>query len=407
MSRPKRRTRRHAGAIRKLPSGRYQARIRDPFTNRLIPLGTFATKADADAVVADAQASQRRGSFIDPGRGRTTFAAVAQAWLESNPAKRSSSFARDDIIVRVHLVPALGSRQIADIRPTDVQALVTGWTERQSPSTIHRQYSALRAILTYAVNAEYILRTPCRAINLPALTQRRRHVVTGEELEALAAAMADYGLMAYIGATLGLRWGEVAGLRIRSVDVLARTLSIDEQVTRDAAGRAVIGPPKSDAGHRTLAMPSWLAEELAAFIARQGRTAADGDALLFSTRLGAPLGYTNWRERVWNPACVAAGLGAWVKPTVARLPRPGSHGGERRRYAGLTFHDLRRANATAMVTAGVDVKTAQTRLGHSSPTLTLAIYARATDEADRAAAEKVGDRFRRRHAESSALRGSG
>jgi integrase len=59
-----------------------------------------------------------------------------------------------------------------------------------------------------------------------------------------------------------------------------------------------------------------------------------------------------------------------------------------------------------MVTAGVDVKTAQTRLGHSSPTLTLAIYARATDEADRAAAEKVGDRFRRRHAEPSALRSS-
>lgn len=57
------------------------------------------------------------------------------------------------------------------------------------------------------------------------------------------------------------------------------------------------------------------------------------------------------------------------------------------------FHDLRRTNATAMVLDGVDVKTAQTRLGHSDPRLTLAIYAQATSQGDRAAAEKLGSRL--------------
>ncbi len=60
---------------------------------------------------------------------------------------------------------------------------------------------------------------------------------------------------------------------------------------------------------------------------------------------------------------------------------------------GAGFHDLRRANATALVAAGVDIKTAQSRLGHSDPRLTLAAYARAVPEADRAAAELLGARF--------------
>ncbi|MGH9124885.1 MAG: tyrosine-type recombinase/integrase [Acidimicrobiales bacterium] len=64
--------------------------------------------------------------------------------------------------------------------------------------------------------------------------------------------------------------------------------------------------------------------------------------------------------------------------------------------AGLRFHDLRSLAATALVAAGVELKTAQTRLGHSSPHVTLALYARATAKADRAAADSVGEHFRPR-----------
>jgi integrase len=60
---------------------------------------------------------------------------------------------------------------------------------------------------------------------------------------------------------------------------------------------------------------------------------------------------------------------------------------------GLTFHDLRRANATCLAGEGVDVKTAQIRLGHADPRTTLAIYAQRTSTADRVAAERVGPPF--------------
>jgi integrase len=62
-------------------------------------------------------------------------------------------------------------------------------------------------------------------------------------------------------------------------------------------------------------------------------------------------------------------------------------------YQGLGFHDLRRASATAMVAAGVDVRTAQERLGHSDPRMTLAVYAQATRAGDRAAADQLGEHF--------------
>jgi integrase len=112
-----------------------------------------------------------------------------------------------------------------------------------------------------------------------------------------------------------------------------------------------------------------LAAILSEHLARRGLTGADGDALLFVGSEGGPLRYERWRRRVWLPAIQAAGL------------------------VGLTFHDLRRANATALVADGVDLKTAQARLGHSDPRLTLGIYAQATSAGDRAAADSLDRRF--------------
>ena len=121
----------------------------------------------------------------------------------------------------------------------------------------------------------------------------------------------------------------------------------------------VDGPPKSAAGYRTLSVPAPLMDVLAGHLAARRLTGADGSAHVIATPAGEPLEYSTWRRRVWLPACREADL------------------------EGVGFHDLRRANATALVAEGVDLKTAQTRMGHSDVRLTLAIYAQATTEADR------------------------
>jgi integrase len=221
-----------------------------------------------------------------------------------------------------------------------------------------------------AVLEDLVARTPCRGIKLPAVRHEDRHIVTAEELGALAVALGpDYGLMAYLGAVLGLRQAECAGLRVGRIDFLRGTLTVAEQLTRGRHGSMATAEPKSDAGRRTLSVPPELMELLAAHLARRGLDGGHPSAFVFAAPGGAPLDYTNWRRRIWKPATVKAGLD------------------------GLTFQDLRRANATGLVAEGVDVRTAQARLGHSDPRLTLAIYAQATGEADRSAAARIGARY--------------
>jgi len=235
---------------------------------------------------------------------------------------------------------------------------------------VRRQYTVLSAVMARAVLSDLIARTPCRGIKLPAPSHTERHIVTATELAALGRALGDdYGLMAYLGAVLGLRWGEVAGLRVGRLDFLRATLTVAEQVTHGRGGMTTVGAPKSAAGRRTLAVPSGLMDQLSAHLSHRGLTGADATAFVFASPTGGALDYAHWRQRVWLPATKAAGL------------------------PGLTFHDLRRANATGLVAEGVDVKTAQTRLGHADPRLTLAIYAQASGEADRAAVDRIGARF--------------
>jgi integrase len=346
----------------------YDVRYRGPDGREISR--TFLTKRDALEFEAQQRTAKSRGTWIDPRGSKITIRELGAEWLESNPAKRDSTWARDESALRVHVYPEVGDRTIGSLAPVDIRRLVAKWSEGLAPRSVRRIYGALRAALNYAVEVDRLARTPCRGIHLPAVEPVKAIVPGPVQLIELADAIStDYSAMIWLGAVLGLRWGEVAGLRVGHIDLLRRTVTIAEQVTRGRGGAGDIGPPKSAASRRTISIPSELADELSAHMTSMGLTGADPDELLFPNQDGRPLDYSNWRGRVWEPAVRFAGL------------------------EGLNFHDLRRTNATAMVAEGVDVKTAQARLGHSDPRLTLAIYAQATSEGDRAAASKLGARL--------------
>ena len=95
---------------------------------------------------------------------------------------------------------------------------------------------------------------------------RSVHVVDADELARLAKAMGDFGPMAYVAAVLGLRWGEVAGLKVGASTSRTAPSPSSEQITRGKGGQIVVGLPKSDAGRRTLSMPAALADLLSGHI---------------------------------------------------------------------------------------------------------------------------------------------
>ena len=347
----------------------YDVKLRDP--NGRHYSRTFETKKAAQDFQAAERVDQARGLWSESSLGRMSFGELAENWLDSSAHKRPGSVYRDGAIVRLHLVPVLGTRQIGSVRPADVQAMVNGWVKTCSPSTVVRQYAVLRAIFNHGVNTDLLGRTPCRGIKVPAAEPRESPLVDAADLVRLAGEMpVGMELMPYLGAVLGLRWAEVAGLRVGALNFLARTVSVERQLTRGEGGAMVIEKPKTRAGRRTISVPDWLMELLSAHLSARGLTGADPGRWVFVGPDGQGLDYANWRTRVWRPAVERCGL------------------------VGLRFHDLRHAAGTAMVTGGVDIKTAQARLGHASPLTTLRIYAQATPQADRDAAKTVGEVFR-------------
>lgn len=345
---------------------RYDVRLRLP-SGRAAISRTFRTRREAQSFERAELTDRSRGTWVDPRQAEMTFDRWAAQWLASDPAKRPKSKACDESTIRLHLSPTIGKRPVGSVTPLDIHRLAASWDA--APATVRRRYATLRAIFASAVEADVLGRSPCRGVKLPAVQQRAHRQLSPDDVRRLAGEVgAEHRTMVFVGAVLGLRFGECAGLRVGRLDLLRGTLTVAESLG-EVGGRLVVGAPKSAAGRRTMTMPVPLVRMLAEHLARRGLTAANETAYVFGDSQGRPVRYANFRTRVWLPAARRAGLDR------------------------LGFHDLRRAAATAMVAAGVDVRTAQTRLGHSDPRLTLNVYAQATDEGDRMAAQRLGQHF--------------
>jgi integrase len=237
---------------------------------------TFFTKRAALEFEAQQRTAKNRGTWIDPQGSKITMRELGQEWLDSNPAKRDSTWARDESALRVHVYPDLGHRTIGSLTPADIRGLVAKWSEDLAPRSVRRIYGALRAALNYAVEVDRLARTPCRGIHLPAVEPVVAIVPDPLQLIELADTVdPNYSAMVWLGAVLGLRWGEVAGLRVGNVDLLRKTITVAEQVTRGAGGAGGIGPPKSAAARRTISIPKELADELSAHMKSLELTGAD------------------------------------------------------------------------------------------------------------------------------------
>ena len=348
-------------------SNRYDVRTR---IGGRVATRTFASKKEADAYASTIEVDRLRGVMLDPARGRVTVRELGAEWMASNPAKRDDTRATDEYHLNTHVFSQLGDRRIDSVIQTDVQSLVNHLSLRLAPRTVRRAYGVLRSLCAYAEMTDRIGRSPCRNVKLPPVQPLERSMPMPDDLARIVEAMDDRNRpMVYLGAVLGLRFSEVAALRVGRIDLVNGSVFVNETITRDAQGRPVSAGPKSAASRRTIALPPALRDMLATHLLRRGLSSDDSEALLFVSPEGGLLRYSNWRNRVWVPAREVAGL-----------PK-------------LGFHDLRRAMATALVQDRTDLKTTQTRMGHSDPRLTLALYAQAVSEADQAAADSLGSRF--------------
>ena len=119
---------RGTGAVRKLPSGRWQARMLVNGTH--VSLGSYAQKADANAALRDALGRQDTGTWVDPREGKITFATYADEWIASRHDLAMRTRQDYEDLLRLHLKPAFGTTPLADI---SVLTVLRWWSRASGP----------------------------------------------------------------------------------------------------------------------------------------------------------------------------------------------------------------------------------------------------------------------------------
>jgi integrase len=195
-----------------------------------------------------------------------------------------------------------------------------------------------------------IAANPARGITLPRIERPERPWLEPAIIEAVAEACPEpYPLAVRLMGYEGLRWGELAALKRRSVDLLGRRLVIRENVV-EVGGVLTFGTPKSGQP-RTIPILDHLVDPLGAHLAAVPPAAS---TLLFAGTRGAPLRYSWWRRRVWDPACRR-------RASTSRSTRS-------------PIHSLRHSAGKALANCGVPPVVLKNFMGHASAAFSIDVY---------------------------------
>lgn len=350
---------------RRLRNGRtaYDVKLRDPAGRQYSR--TFRTRREADAYVIEQRSSRTHGAWVDPRAGRISLADYSERWLRQRVNLRPRTRELYSYLLRLHVLAQLGEIELANLNPGKVREWHAALMIKDSigPSTVAKCYRLLRTIMATAVEDELIVKNPCVLKGASVERPDERPVASVAEVAALVEAIDPrYRAMVLLATWCGLRFGELAALTRQDIDLAAGTVRVRRQVQELADGRHEVGPPKTDAGKRIVAIPPHALLEIRRHMAQ--RVAADGTSLIFPAPDGEFLRRSNFNRRIWQPACEAVGL------------------------RGFRFHDTRHTGNTLAASTGASTKELMTRMGHATPRAAL-IYQHGSPQRDQAIAKAL------------------
>lgn len=353
--------RRAFGGIRLLPSKRYQAYYTGPDARRHVGWSTYVHKADAEAWLRDEELLIDRGTWTPPVRRQpiAKVDAIKLAEYAEVIIRRRAIRARKPLrpttvdlyrkILRVTINPGLGHVALVDLTPT----LISQWydsLDRSSPTQNGNAYQLLRSILADAVDEALIDANPCRlkGAGKPAPARKPEALNIGELSVYLANLPERVRVLLMLTSWCGLRSGEARALRRCDVADDGSHVHIERTVTRIQDDRGVYhwhyGPPKTDAGVRTVAVPPHLQPALVAWLDAKDRAPHE---LLFPAEDGIhPINTSTLHD-----------AHASARKAIGRTT--------------VTVHDLRRTGATLAGQTGATIKELMAFLGHTQPTVAM------------------------------------
>jgi len=399
----------------------------DPLTRLLIPgrsrarQESYSTREAAEARRDELNAARHLGATtgLTEARklGSQPFGDWATAWLASLQLRVDSGNLKqrtqDDAVrlLRRYVLPKFGARAIGSITAMDVERWL-GELVRQpsrqgdkrplSRGTVTHAWNTFRSAMRYAQVHKVISENPCAAVDVKATKATRgsttfEHMpLTPAQVAALSARISDdgyptYGLMVTFLAYTGLRASENCGLEIRDVvfrQAARGSLGGSVQIRRTKErkqGEWRSGTPKSKQSRRSVPLPLWLAERMAAYLAEHPRRDEPTAPLWPSRKNGGnyrPAGqrYTvpyDWSE----PLAMGTFWDSIAKPALELIGLPASRpatisadGTAVKAVRGVRLHDLRHTFAVMQLMAGTHHIRVSKLMGHATRALVLDVY---------------------------------
>jgi integrase len=354
----------------------YQDRKRDLWVGQIL-FGTqrrrvtARRKADMLVKLRALQAEKDNGLVHDGG----TTGAWMKYWLEQIRRRvEPSTHADYTRWNRVYVEPHVGTVPLRDLSEEDVEAMMTALeAQGLSAKTVRVARSLLIQALDLAVRRDKVRKNVAK-LTMPPRQTKAKIADRLDARQAQAVLKTLWGdrnyALAVLALSLGIRPGELYGLRWSAVKLKESKLSIRSTLKRNAEGWYLKGP-KTDAGRRTLLLPGFVVEALADHQAAQkAERLYQRDGFVFCDGDGEPLDQRDvlaW----WHDATVRAGVG-------------------RRR-----FYCSRHTAATLMLNNGVSLEVVCKILGHAGYAITSDVYAEVGEDLQRDAAGIIEDIFDR------------
>lgn len=319
----------------------------------------------------------KRDAGVVPSTGRSSTVAVwLEHWLDNIASQkvRPKTLQGYRGMVRCRIAPAVGHHRLDRLQPEHVEAFYAGMkAEGLSSATVLQCHRILSRALKVAMQRGKVAQNVCTLVDAPSLISREIRPLTTVEARTLLATSVERrnGARWSVALSLGLRQGEALGLMWADLDLEQGTLTVRRALQRLAGQGLVLVEPKSDAGHRTIALPAPLVDVLRSHRAAQleERLRAGSEwqdhGLVFAQENGKPID-PRTDHRAWKALLEAAGV------RDARL------------------HDARHTAATLLLLQGVSTRVVMDVLGHSQVSLTLR-YQHVLPEAARDAAHRMGE----------------
>lgn len=351
----KRKERRGWGAVRELPSGRFQASYQGPDLVRHKSARTFDAESYAEGWLADERKMIDLGTWTPPA-SREAAAKVKVQTLQdyAKPAlKRRTNRHGEPLRPRTLdlygklldrlILPTFGETPMAEVTREEVSTWYEALPAEHATQRAHA-YALLRSLFAQAIDERKpgVDENPCR-IKGAGRTERKSRVTTAtpKEFDLLAAGMPDrLQLLVLLAGWLGLRFGEVAELRRGDIDVKKREVTVSRALTR-LNGVDAVGPTKNTAGDRVVTIPKHIVPAIEAHMAQH--VGKRRDALLFPNPPGSDTHWTHGHiYKHWIVARDAAGR------------------------SDLRLHDLRHSAAVLAALTGATIAELKARIGHST-----------------------------------------